>query len=163
MDIKYSYEDFIEIIKTLRSPKGCPWDKEQTHKSLRPCLMEETVEYIAAVKIYELTNNADNMKEELGDILLQVIMHSQIAAEKGLFTIEDVIQGISEKMIRRHPHVFGTVKADNVDQVLSNWEQIKETEKQNKQTKQYSLREFSKQLGQLLDDKLEDIIDPNEI
>ncbi len=84
---KYTYEDFLEIIKTLRSENGCPWDKEQTHESLRPCMMEEAAEVIAAIRILRETGNAENLREELGDVLLQVVMHSCIAEEEGIFTM----------------------------------------------------------------------------
>ncbi len=129
---QYSYEDFLNIIKTLRSENGCPWDKEQTHTSLRPCLMEEAAEVMAAIRIYDQTGNYENLREELGDVLLQVVMHSQIAREEGLFTMEDVVNEVAEKMVRRHPHVFGEVEADNSEQVLKNWEEIKKKEKEGK-------------------------------
>ena len=124
MKKQYTFEEFTDIIKTLRSENGCPWDREQTHNSLKPCMSEEAAELLAAIRIYDTTGNFENMREELGDILLQVVMHSQIACEEGLFSIEDVITEISEKMIRRHPHVFGNVKADTADEVLSNWVQV---------------------------------------
>lgn len=122
---KYSFEDFLEIIAQLRAPGGCPWDIKQTHESLRKCLTEEAGEVIDAI------NNKDdaNLCEELGDLLLQVVMHAQIAAEGGRFTMDDIIQGISEKMIRRHPHVFGGETATTVEEGLSLWEQIKKQEK----------------------------------
>jgi tetrapyrrole methylase family protein/MazG family protein len=126
---KYSYEDFLEIIKTLRSENGCPWDREQTHMSLRPCMMEEAAEVMAGIRLYEQTGEYDNLREELGDVLLQVVMHAQIAAEEGRFTIEDVIRGVNDKMIRRHPHVFGDVKVDSLEDQLKLWEEIKAKEK----------------------------------
>ena len=149
MKKQYSFEEFTEIIKTLRSENGCPWDREQTHSSLRPCMMEEAAELLAAIRIYEKTNNYDNMREELGDILLQVVMHSQIAKEEGLFCIEDVITEISEKMIRRHPHVFGTTKADTAEEVLSNWDEIKKKEKENQTFIESPLREIPMELPAL--------------
>ena len=87
---RYTYEDFLKIIETLRSENGCPWDKEQTHTSLRPCLMEEAAEDMAAIRIYDQTGSYENLREELGDVLLQVVMQSQIAKEEGLFTMEEV-------------------------------------------------------------------------
>ena len=126
---KYQYQDFLEIIKALRSENGCPWDKEQTHMSLRPCLSEETAEVLAAIRIYEQTGSYENLREELGDVLLQVVMHSQIASEEGIFTMEDVVNEVSEKMIRRHPHVFGNISAENSEQALSTWEEMKKKEK----------------------------------
>ena len=131
MKKQYTFEEFADIIKALRSENGCPWDKEQTHNSLKPCMMEEAAELLAAIRIYDTSGNYENMREELGDILLQVVMHSQIASEEGLFSIDDVISEVSEKMIRRHPHVFGTVKADTADEVLSNWDDIKKKEKES--------------------------------
>jgi len=130
MEKKYTYEDFLEIIRALRSENGCPWDREQTHQSLRPCLMEEAAEVIAAIRIFDQTGNPANLKEELGDVLLQVVMHAQIAAEEGLFSMEDVVQDVAEKMVRRHPHVFGDVEASTSGQVLENWEEIKKKEKE---------------------------------
>ena len=91
MDKRYTFTDFIQLIERLRGEGGCPWDREQTHNSLRPCMTEETAELLASIRIYEQTGDAENMREELGDILLQVVMHSVIAREEGLFTIEDVI------------------------------------------------------------------------
>ena len=131
MKKQYTFDEFTDIIKELRSEHGCPWDREQTHNSLKPCISEETAELLAAIRIYDTKGNYENMREELGDILLQVVMHSQIAKEEGLFSIEDVITEISEKMIRRHPHVFGDVKADTAEEVLNNWDDIKKKEKEN--------------------------------
>ena len=129
---KYTYEDFLNIIATLRGENGCPWDREQTHMSLRPCMMEEAAEVMAAIRIYDQTGSCANLSEELGDVLLQVVMHAQIAKEEGLFTMDDVVNEVAEKMVRRHPHVFGTVQADTSSQVLENWEEIKMQEKAGK-------------------------------
>ncbi len=115
----------IDIIARLRAPGGCPWDREQTHASLLPCLLDETYEFFEAVD----ENDPCKMKEELGDLLLQVVLHSQMGNEEGHYTIEDVARGINEKLIRRHPHVFGTVEVSSSKEVLRNWEQIKRTEK----------------------------------
>ncbi len=114
-----------DIIAKLRGPNGCPWDKKQTHQSLKPYLIEEAYELLEAID----EENDDHVTEELGDVLLQVMLHAQIGEDEGLFTIDDVIRSITEKMIRRHPHVFGTVKAEDVDAVVSNWEKIKQGEK----------------------------------
>ena len=122
---KYDFEDFIEIIADLRAPDGCPWDISQTHESLKECLVEESGEVIAAID----NKDDDNLCEELGDVLLQVIMNAQIAAEEGRFTIDDVIQCVSEKMIRRHPHVFGDVKVSSPEESLALWKEIKKQEK----------------------------------
>lgn len=146
---KYTYEDFLEIIKTLRSENGCPWDREQTHQSLRPCMMEEAAEVLAAIRILEQTGDCDNLREELGDVLLQVVMHSQIAKEEGLFTMEDVVNDVATKMVRRHPHVFGDVCADTSSQVLQNWEEIKKKEKEGKTYIESPLREIPMELPAL--------------
>ncbi len=122
---KYSFDDLAEIISILRSPGGCPWDIKQTHESLKECLIEESGEVISAID----NRDDDNLCEELGDLLLQVLMHAQIAAEEDRFDINDVIQGISEKMIRRHPHVFGDVQVSSPEESLQLWKKIKEQEK----------------------------------
>lgn len=146
---KYTYEDLLKIIEMLRSENGCPWDKVQTHESLKPCMMEESAELLASIRIYDKTGNAENMREELGDILLQVVMHSQIASEEGLFTMEDVVDEVSRKMVRRHPHVFGNVNADTPDEVLTNWEDIKKEEKKGKDWIESPLREIPIELPSL--------------
>ena len=150
MEKRYTYEEFMDIIATLRSENGCPWDKEQTHDSLRPCMIEEAYELLAAIRIYDKSGDADNLKEELGDVLLQVALHSQIAKEEGLFTMEDVVSDIAEKMIRRHPHVFGDVYADNSNQVLKNWEEIKKKEKEGKSWVTTPLRDIPEELPALV-------------
>lgn len=142
---KYTYEDFLEIIKALRAPEGCPWDREQTHDSLRPCMLEEAYEFISSVRIWEETGSADNMCEELGDLLLQIVMHSEIADEEGLFTMEDVVDEISRKMVRRHPHVFGTTEVTGVADILNNWDDIKKKEKEGKTWIETPLREIPKE------------------
>lgn len=149
MEKSYTFQDFVNIIEKLRGEGGCPWDREQTHESLRPCMMEEAAELVSSIRIYHKTGNAENMREELGDVLLQVIMHSQIAKEEGLFTIEDVISDIIEKMIRRHPHVFGEVHAETSTQVLKNWDEIKKQEKEGKTWIESPLREIPKELPSL--------------
>lgn len=146
---RYTYEDFLEIIKTLRSENGCPWDREQTHQSLRPCMMEEAAEVLAAIRILEQSGDSDNLREELGDVLLQVVMHSQIAKEEGLFTMEDVVNEVATKMVRRHPHVFGDVSADTSSQALENWEEIKKKEKEGKSYNESPLREIPIELPAL--------------
>lgn len=146
---KYTFEDFKNIIEALRSEGGCPWDREQTHESLRACMMEEAAELVASIRIYGQTGNYENMREELGDILLQVVMHSQMAKEEGLFQIEDVIDEISRKMIRRHPHVFGDVIAKDSSEVLDNWDEIKKKEKEGKDWIESPLREIPRELPAL--------------
>ena len=148
-DKKYTYEEFLEIIKTLRGENGCPWDKVQTHESLKPCMAEEAAEFLASVRIYEQTGNPENMIEELGDVLLQVVMHAQIASEEGLFTMADVVDEVSRKMVRRHPHVFGTGSADTPEEVLVNWDEIKKEEKKDKDWVESPLREIPRELPAL--------------
>lgn len=127
MDKICSFDEFMDIIRKLRSEDGCPWDREQTHESLKQCLIEECYEVIEAIN----NKDPDNLCEELGDVLLQVALHSVIAEEKEEFTIEDVIREESNKMIRRHPHVFGDLKVKSQKEVLDNWEDIKSMEKES--------------------------------
>lgn len=148
-DKKYTYEELLDIIKMLRSENGCPWDKVQTHESLKSCMMEEAAELLASIRIYHQTGNPENMIEELGDVLLQVVMHAQIASEEGLFTMEDVVNEVSQKMVRRHPHVFGTGSADTPDEVLVNWEEIKKEEKKDKDWVESPLKEIPRELPAL--------------
>ena len=149
MEKKYTFEEFLEIIKMLRSENGCPWDREQTHGSLKPCVMEEAAELAAAIRIYEKTGDPENMVEELGDLLLQVAMHSEIADEEGLFTIDDVVDCVAKKMVRRHPHVFGETHVNDSQEVLSNWEDIKKAEKEGKSWIESPLREIPQELPAL--------------
>ena len=114
-----------EIVARLRAPDGCPWDREQTHSSLRPLLVEECYEVLDAI---ERSDDA-NLREELGDVLLHIAMHAQMASERGAFSLEEVAITVCEKMIRRHPHVFGNKLAADSDAVLRQWEQIKRAEK----------------------------------
>lgn len=146
---KYTYENFLDIIKTLRSENGCPWDREQTHESLRPCMMEEAAEAVAAIRIWKETGNAENLREELGDVLLQVVMHACIAEEEGIFTMAEVINEIAEKMVRRHPHVFGSTEVESSAEVLQNWDEIKKQEKEGKSWIESPLREIPKELPAL--------------
>ena len=118
---RYNFEDLVNIVRILREPGGCPWDMEQTHKSIRENFLEETYEVIEAID----TNNKELMQEELGDVLLQVLMHSDMARTDGWFTIDDVANDISAKLIIRHPHVFGDVSVNSTDDVLKNWDDIK--------------------------------------
>ena len=124
----YNVEDLIDIVEILRSPEGCPWDREQDHKSIRRDFLEETYEVIEAIN----KDDKDLLLEELGDVLLQVVFHTQIEREKGTFQLSDVADGVCKKMIERHPHVFGEVKADTSEQVLENWDVIKKRTKQQK-------------------------------
>ncbi len=119
----------------LRAPDGCPWDREQTHESLRPYLIEETYEVLDSIdrKAY------GELKSELGDLLLHIVFHARLAEEERLFTLVDVLQKINEKLIRRHPHVFGDLKLEGVDGVLANWERLKETERRDNGQKEKGL------------------------
>lgn len=119
---------FIDIVKALRSEHGCPWDREQTHQSIRQNLVEETYEVLDAIN----QGDYQGLREELGDLLLQVALHTQIADDNKKFDIEDVAKDINEKLIRRHPHVFGDVRVKDAEQVLHNWDQIKQEEKREK-------------------------------
>jgi tetrapyrrole methylase family protein/MazG family protein len=123
-----AFARLVEIMATLRSPTGCPWDREQTPDTLKPYLIEETYEVLEALEAKDL----QAFKEELGDLLLQIIFHSQLMAEAGVFTIDDVAQVIADKLVRRHPHVFGDVKVKDTDEVVQNWAKIKAKEKTGK-------------------------------
>lgn len=127
--MKHTYEEFLEVIKTLRSENGCPWDREQTHASLKQCMLEEAYEVIDGIESYEVTGDYKNLREELGDVLLQVVLHARIAEEEGHFSMDDIVDEICEKMIRRHPHVFGSAEAENSKESLKLWEDIKKQEK----------------------------------
>lgn len=122
---RYSFRHLVEIIEMLRAPGGCPWDREQSHESLKQCLIEETYEVLEAIDLQDM----DKLAEELGDVLLQVVLHSQVAKEHGEFEIGDVITGICQKMINRHTHIFGDVEVSSAEQVVDNWEAIKKKEK----------------------------------
>lgn len=118
-------EELIQVVAKLRAPDGCPWDREQTHQSLRPNMLEEAYEAVDAID----ENNMPHLREELGDVLLQVLLHSQIASEKGDFDIEAVAKELKDKLIHRHPHVFGNAKIDNAQDVLKAWDKLKAEEK----------------------------------
>jgi len=124
LSMKYKFEDLVDILKRLRAEDGCPWDRVQDTHSLLPYLVEESSEFIDAA----LDGDKAHMCEELGDVLLQVVFHSQVCKESGDFNIDDVVQGICEKMIRRHPHVFGDAHADTASDVSRRWEKIKAQE-----------------------------------
>lgn len=127
---KYNVDDLVEIMRILRSENGCPWDREQTHESIRKNFIEETYEAIEAI------NKKDShlLCEELGDVLMQVVFHAQMEAEKQVFDFSDVADGVCKKLIERHPHVFGDVSVQNADEVLVNWDKIKSDKKQRKTT-----------------------------
>jgi len=119
-----AFEELVRIIDRLRSPGGCPWDREQTHESLKPMMIEEAYEAVEAIDL----GDDDELVGELGDLLLQVVFHSRIAVEESRFAITDVIRRVTEKMVRRHPHVFGDDKAETANDVLRSWEAIKAAE-----------------------------------
>ncbi len=121
----YTFDDLALLMEVLRGEGGCPWDREQTHKSIRNDFIEETYEVIEAID----TDNPELLREELGDVLLQVVFHTQIEAEKGSFMIRDVTDEICRKLIHRHPHVFGNINVNSSDQVVKNWDMIKSAEK----------------------------------
>ncbi|WP_109428229.1 nucleoside triphosphate pyrophosphohydrolase [Aggregatibacter kilianii] len=124
----YSIHDFVQLIAQLRDPvNGCPWDIKQTYVSMIPCLKEETYEVIDAIE----QNDVNNLKEELGDLLLQVVFLSQLAAEENKFTFDEVVQDVAEKIVRRHPHVFGDKQANNEQEALQNWNAMKALEHQH--------------------------------
>ena len=125
---QYTFEELVHIIGELRSDHGCPWDKAQTFETLKKCLQDEAEEVFQAVDNQDM----ENLCEELGDVLLQVLLNSQIAAEQGAFTIDDVIDGLCRKMIRRHPHVFGGATASTPEESLALWQEIKRKEKEEK-------------------------------
>ena len=146
MNKVYSYEELVEIIQTLRGENGCPWDKEQTHESLIPCLLEESYELVEALE----NNDAKLMEEELGDVLLQVLMHAQIANEEGEFSMSEVVNGIATKLVHRHPHVFKEGQSlSSAKEVSKSWDQIKAKEK-NETTLVESMDRVAKTLPALM-------------
>jgi tetrapyrrole methylase family protein / MazG family protein len=141
------FERLVELQARLRAPKGCPWDIEQTHLSLRTYLIEEAYEVLEALE----SGDDSKFAEELGDLLLQVVFHAQIATEEGRFTATDVLREIHQKMVRRHPHVFGEKSARNAAEVLKNWEQIKAEERRAKGEEKGSGEASDKEAASLLD------------
>lgn len=121
----YDYADLLHILELLRAPGGCPWDREQTHASIRRNFIEETCEAVEAID----SGDAAALCEELGDVLMQVVFHAQIEREVGRFTMDDVVDGVCKKLVYRHPHVFGDVRVENSGEVLTNWEALKRREK----------------------------------
>jgi tetrapyrrole methylase family protein/MazG family protein len=121
----HSFQALIELVQHLRGPEGCPWDLEQSHQTLAPYCLEETYELIEAIE----TQDDESLKDELGDVLFQVALHAQLAAERKAFNIEQVLQNLNEKMVRRHPHVFSDQKVSGSEEVWKNWEKIKKLEK----------------------------------
>ena len=138
----YSYEELLNVIAQLRGEHGCPWDKAQTHESLIPCLRNECEEVVQAIEKHD----EENLCEELWDVLLQVLLHARIAEEEGQFTMADVVNGLAEKMVRRHPHVFGNEEYGSPEQNQARWEEIKRQEKEAKKR-----RKLAENQGNLLD------------
>jgi len=127
--VGHGFDEFVEVIAALRAPDGCPWDREQTHRSIAKNMVEEAYEAVHAIEDDDIAE----LRDELGDVLLQVVLHAQIAADEGEFTIDDVVAAISAKIVRRHPHVFGEeVAANTASEVLANWDQIKAGERAQK-------------------------------
>ncbi len=123
-------DKLIETVRVLRSPEGCEWDRAQTHKTLRPNMLEEAYEAVDAID----TGDMKHLKEELGDVLLQVLLHSQIADDEGEFNLDDVAKGLNEKLIHRHPHVFGDIKVNSTDEIIDNWDKLKKEEKPHRKS-----------------------------
>ena len=142
---RYNMQDLLHIMRVLRSEQGCPWDKEQNHQSIRKNLIEETYEVCEAID----TGDTALLREELGDVLLQVVFHSQMEEERGAFGFDDVCTGICKKLVERHPHIFGDVLADSSDEVLRNWDAIKKREK-GQETATETLLGVSKALPALM-------------
>lgn len=139
-----------EIVEKLRSENGCPWDKVQTHDSLKAACIEEAAEVIGGINILDSTAKPDNLREELGDLLLQVMFHSVIAEEEGLFSFDDVVKTINEKMIRRHPHVFSGVEYVTDEERHAAWEKIKKEEKAGREWESKYLEDAMKESKQLI-------------
>lgn len=142
---RYDIADLLEIVRILRAPGGCPWDREQTHQSIRANFIEETYEAIEAID----TNNLPLLQEELGDVLLQILLHAQMEAETGAFSFADVVDGIAKKLIVRHPHVFADTQVKDAQEVLKNWDEIKKQTKDH-QTQTQVLRSVSPALPALM-------------
>lgn len=143
-------EKLKDIVKTLRSENGCPWDKAQTHVSLKAACIEEASEVICGINILEETKDPENLKEELGDLLLQVMFHAVMAEEEGLFTFDDIAKTVSEKMLRRHPHVFGDMKYASEEELREAWNEIKKEEKAGKEWQEEYLKSAFKEASELI-------------
>jgi len=126
--VGHGFDEFVEVIAALRAPDGCPWDREQTHRSIAKNMVEEAYEAVHAIE----TNDVAELRDELGDVLLQVVLHSQIATDEGEFTIDDVVAAITAKIVRRHPHIFGDAEAGTASEVLRTWDTIKAGERADK-------------------------------
>ncbi|MDO4269951.1 MAG: nucleoside triphosphate pyrophosphohydrolase [Eubacteriales bacterium] len=142
---QYNFNDLLRIMEILRAPDGCMWDREQNHQSIRRNFIEETYEVCEAID----EQDAEHLKEELGDVLLQVVFHTQMEKEKGVFDIEDVADGICKKLIYRHPHIFGDVEVSSSEEILSNWDDLKRKEKKQA-TETSALESVAKSLPGLI-------------
>ena len=142
---RYDVDDLLEIIKVLRAPGGCPWDAEQTHTSIKKNFIEETYEVVEAIN----KNNSDMLREELGDVLLQIVMHTEMESEQGGFCFEDVVDEVVKKLVARHPHVFGNVVAENSSQALESWNEAKSRLKGEK-SKAQSMQSVPRELPALM-------------
>lgn len=141
----YTFDDLVEIVRILRAPNGCMWDREQTHESIRRNFIEETYEVIEAID----TKDTELLKEELGDVLLQVVFHACIEQENNVFDINDVADGVCKKLIYRHPHVFAKTDVNSTEEILTNWEALKQKEK-NQKTVTDSLKSVARSLPSLI-------------
>lgn len=156
-----SFEELYNVVRMLRGPEGCPWDRVQTHESLKPECIEEAAEVVCGINILRETGSADNLKEELGDLLLQIIFHAQLAEDEGLFSMDDVMDGVRDKMIRRHPHVFGNNAAAAADaglkrpltpeEVSAGWEAVKAAEKDGREWEKEYLPDAFKESMELIE------------
>ena len=144
-------EKLKEIVEKLRSPSGCPWDRVQTHESLKPECIEEAAEVICGINILKETGDPGNLKEELGDLLLQVMFHCVMAEEEGLFTFDDVAAVVSEKMIRRHPHVFGGAQFESQEDLHAAWAEIKAKEKAGREWQEEYLKSAFNEADELIE------------
>ena len=142
---KYSIDDLVEIIRLLRTPDGCPWDREQTHQSIKKNFIEETYEVVEAIN----KDNPAMLREELGDVLMQILLHCQMEREKGTFTFEDVMQELAQKLIVRHPHVFGNEHCETAEEVLNTWDRVK-TETKHQTTVTEAMQSIPKELPALM-------------
>lgn len=140
------FRELVEIMARLRAENGCPWDREQTPQTIKPYLVEETYEVLEAID----EQDPQKLKEELGDLMLQIVFHAQLAVEAGVFSISDVLAAINDKLVRRHPHVFGDVKAETAQEVLFNWEQIKQAERRQTNSQASFLDGVPRELPALL-------------
>ena len=144
-------DELKDVVKRLRSEGGCPWDMVQTHESLKPELIEEACEVLSGINVYLESGDGESLKEELGDLLLQIVFHASLAEDEGLFNFEDVAETVKNKMIVRHPHVFGNIEVNGVEDVLTNWEDIKKAQKKGKEWMDEKLPEAFEESRELIE------------